>query len=57
MATKTTTPKLPSDERIERALLGAALLDRGNFYSAAERLEPGMFYSTAHQRIFQAMLI
>ncbi len=56
MATKTTTPKLPSDERIERALLGAALLDKGNFYSAAERLEPGMFYSTAHQRIFQAML-
>ncbi len=56
MATKTTTPKLPSDERIERALLGSALLDKGNFYAAAERLEPGMFYSVAHQRIFQAML-
>jgi replicative DNA helicase len=60
MATKATqntgTPKLPGDEQIERALLGAALLDRGNFYTAAERLEPGMFYSAAHRRIFQAML-
>ncbi len=50
------TPLLPSDERVERALLGAALLDKGNFHRAAERLESGMFYSTAHQRIFQAML-
>ncbi len=57
MATQNTkTPRLPGDERTERALLGAALLDRGNFYSAAERLEPGMFYSAAHRRIFQAML-
>ena len=52
----TKTPKLPGDERIERALLGAALLSKGNFYSAAEHLEPGMFYSVAHQRIFDAML-
>ncbi len=60
MATRATqntgTPPLPSNERIERALLGAALLDKGNFYSAAEHLEPGMFYSVAHQRIFEAML-
>jgi replicative DNA helicase len=57
MATQSTkTPKLPGDERIERALLGAALLDRGNFYSAAEHLESRMFYSAAHARIFQAML-
>ena len=60
MATKaphsTATPKLPGDEQTERALLGAALLDKGNFYTAAERLEPSMFYSVAHQRIFDAML-
>ena len=60
MATRATqhtkTPRLPGDERIERALLGAALLERGNFYNAAEHLEPRMFYSAAHATIFQAML-
>ena len=60
MATHSTqtreTPPLPSDERVERALLGAALLDKGNFYAAAERLEPEMFYSTVHRRVFRTML-
>ena len=60
MATKAThntgTPKLPGDERTERALLGAALLSKGNFYQAAEYLKPQMFYKPAHERIFQAML-
>ena len=55
-AHSTTTPKLPSDERIERELLAAALLSKADFYQAAELLKPEMFYKPAHERIFQVML-
>ncbi len=46
----------PQDIEAEKAVLGAILLDRSALPVALETLKPDYFYSTAHEKIFAAML-
>lgn len=50
------TPRVqPHDHEAEQAVLGAILTDASALARAQEILTPPEFYSTQHQRIFQAM--
>jgi len=46
----------PADERAERALLGALLIDPEAIVTIAPFLEPGHFYRARHGRIYEAVV-
>ena len=46
----------PNDMEAERAVLGAAMIDRDCFLELAELLDPADFYSDAHSKIYLAMV-
>jgi replicative DNA helicase len=46
----------PHNLDAERAVLGSCLIDKDAISTAADYLTPKDFYSTAHQRIFEAIL-
>ncbi len=47
--------KVPSNEEVEQALLGALLVDNRKYDAVADILRPEHFYDPAHRRIFAAI--
>lgn len=45
----------PQAREIEKAILGAIMIERSAYDTASEILKPESFYSYAHQKIFEAM--
>ena len=46
----------PQNEEVERAVLGAILLNDRVLMDVADVLAPGDFYKVAHQQLFAAIL-
>jgi replicative DNA helicase len=55
MPTESISDTLPHSDEAERSVLGAILLDNGQFDRAREMLDAGSFYSMRHQKIFRVM--
>jgi replicative DNA helicase len=52
-----TDPRIPpQDVDLERALLGALMLNPGAMYEIADQIGPDSFYAGKHRVIFDAML-
>src|SRR5579863_6224358 len=51
----TIAPPLPASTDAERSVLGAILLDNGQFDVAAQKLEPEDFFDQRHVSIYRAM--
>lgn len=47
---------IPKNEKLERAVLGAVIIDDRVFDTISEYLTEGSFYSTKNQQVFNAML-
>ena len=55
MAPETISETMPHSEEAERSVLGAILLDNGQFDRAQELLTAGAFYSVRHKKIFRVL--
>lgn len=46
----------PQDLQLEKAIIGAILLEKSAIYEVIDLLKPEVFYSSAHQKIYNAII-